>query len=152
MSLKPKETLPWKMPIFFQFVHTSTLPHFWHNTHKRGWVLLHEFQTPRNRLKHEAVEAHDEARGPSFWQVSKYALYHPTHGKPRPKGRKILFNECAEKLINPENPPSSGNSYFGTGPQSLEAHEGRLLAPLGTPISASAEQRFKCRKCQSSAP
>ena len=112
MSLKPKETLPWKMPIFFQFVHTSTLPHFWHNTHKRGWVLLHEFQTPRNRLKHEAVEAHDEARGPSFWQVSKYALYHPTHGKPRPKGRKILFNECAEKLINPENPPSSGNSYL----------------------------------------
>ena len=39
-----------------------------------------------------------------FDMSSKYALYHPTHGKPRPEGRKILFNECAEKLINPENP------------------------------------------------
>ena len=36
---------------------------------------------------------------------SNYALYHPTHGKPRPGGHKILFNEYAAKLINPENPP-----------------------------------------------
>ena len=28
-----------------------------------------------------------------------------THGKPRPGGHKILFNEYATKLINPENPP-----------------------------------------------
>ena len=28
-----------------------------------------------------------------------------THGKPRPGGHKILFHECAAKLINPENPP-----------------------------------------------
>ena len=40
-----------------------------------------------------------------FYMSSKYALYNPTHGKPRPEGRKILFNECAEKLINPETPP-----------------------------------------------
>ena len=73
--------------------------------------------------------------------ISNYALYHPTHGKPRPGGHKILFNEYAAKLINPENPPCSRNSYFGTGPQSLEAHGGRLLASLGTPMTASAELR-----------
>ena len=43
--------------------------------------------------------------------------------------------------IPPPFPPSTWNSYFGTGPQSLEAHRGRLLAPLGTPMSSSAEQR-----------
>ena len=37
--------------------------------------------------------------------ISKYALYHPTHGKPRPSGRKILFHEYAAKLINQEPPP-----------------------------------------------
>ena len=37
--------------------------------------------------------------------ISKYILYHPTHGKARPGGRKILFHEYAAKLINPENPP-----------------------------------------------
>ena len=73
--------------------------------------------------------------------ISNYALYHPTHSKPRPGGHKILFNEYAAKLINPENPPCSRNSYFGTGPQSLEAHGGRLLASLGTPMTASAELR-----------
>ena len=73
--------------------------------------------------------------------ISNYALYHPTHGKPRPGGHKILFNEYAAKLINPENPPCSRNSYFGTGPQSLEAHGGRLLAPLRAPMTASAELR-----------
>ena len=36
--------------------------------------------------------------------ISKYALYHPTHGKPRPGGCKILFHKYAAKLINPENP------------------------------------------------
>ena len=40
-----------------------------------------------------------------FDMSSKYALYNPMHGKPRPDGRKILFNECAEKLINPQTPP-----------------------------------------------
>jgi len=39
--------------------------------------------------------------GPYF---SKYGLHHPTHGKPRPGGCKILFHEYAAKLINPENP------------------------------------------------
>ena len=33
-----------------------------------------------------------------FDMSSKNALYHPTHGKPRPEGRKILFNDA-------ENPP-----------------------------------------------
>ena len=50
------------------------------------------------------------------------ALYHPTHGKPIPGGRKILFHEYAARLINPEIPPpptSSRNSYFGKGPQSF---------------------------------
>ena len=37
--------------------------------------------------------------------VSNYALYHPTHGRPRPGGHKILLNKHAAKLINPENPP-----------------------------------------------
>ena len=37
--------------------------------------------------------------------ISNCALCHPTHGKPRPRGHKILFYECATKLINPENPP-----------------------------------------------
>ena len=36
--------------------------------------------------------------------ISKYALYHPTDGKPRPGGPKILFHKYAPKLINPENP------------------------------------------------
>ena len=52
--------------------------------------------------------------GPYF---SKYGLHHPTHGKPRPGGCKILFHEYAAKLINPENP-------------SL-LHEIRTLAPDG---------------------
>ena len=43
-------------------------------------------------------------RRPQGDLISKYALYHPTHGKPRPGGRKILFHEYAAKLINPENP------------------------------------------------
>ena len=37
--------------------------------------------------------------------ISKYALNHPTYGKPRPGGRKGLFNEYAAKLINPEYLP-----------------------------------------------
>ena len=65
-------------------------------------------------------------RRPQGDLISKYALNHPTHGKPRPGGRKILFHEYAAKLISPPPPPSrspsSRKSYFGTGPQSLEAH------------------------------
>jgi len=37
--------------------------------------------------------------------ISKYALNHPTYGKPRPGGRKVLFNGYAAKLINPEYLP-----------------------------------------------
>ena len=38
--------------------------------------------------------------------ISNYALYHPTHGKPRPRLRcKVLFHEYAAKLIKPENAP-----------------------------------------------
>ena len=44
-------------------------------------------------------------RRPQGDLISKYALYRPTHGKPRPGGRKILFHEYDAKLINPENPP-----------------------------------------------
>ena len=44
-------------------------------------------------------------RHPQGDLISKYALYHPTHGKPRSGGRKILFHEHAAKLINPETPP-----------------------------------------------
>ena len=36
---------------------------------------------------------------------------------------------------------SSRNSYFGNWPQSLEAHGGRLLASLGSPMNAWAKQR-----------
>ena len=39
---------------------------------KRGRVLHHGFQTPRNRWKHEAVEVfgtRDDAQSPSFWHV-----------------------------------------------------------------------------------
>ena len=43
-------------------------------------------------------------RRPQGDLISKYALYHPTHGKPRPGRRKIIFHEYAAKLINPENP------------------------------------------------
>ena len=38
------------------------------------------------------------------------------NGKPRPDGRTILFCEYAAKLINPEIPPASQNSYFVKGP------------------------------------
>ena len=48
-------------------------------------------------------------------------------------GRKILFHEYAAKLINPENLPL---------PQEIltlaQDRNGRLLAPLGTAMSASA--------------
>ena len=53
--------------------------------------------------------------------ISKYALYHPTHSKPRPGRRKILFHEYAAKLINPENP--------------LFPHEIRTLAQIAKPGS-----------------
>ena len=62
--------------------------------------------------------------------ISKYALYHPTHGKARPGGWKILFHKYAAKLINPENsvppPPFLPDKIrtFATGLQSLEAHGG----------------------------
>ena len=52
----------------------------------------------------------------------------------------MLQNLSIQK-ISPPPPPSTWNSYFGTGPQSLEGHRGRLLAPLGTPMSSSAGQR-----------
>ena len=37
--------------------------------------------------------------------ISTYALNNPAYGKPRPGGRKVLFNENAAKLINPEYLP-----------------------------------------------
>ena len=55
-------------------------------------------------------------RRPQGDLISTYALYHPTNGKPRPGGRKILFYEYAAKLINPEIPPASQNSCFVKGP------------------------------------
>ena len=58
--------------------------------------------------------------------ISKYALYHPTHGKARPGGWKILFHEYAAKLINPENsapppPPRSFLTKFALLPQDCKA-------------------------------
>ena len=43
-------------------------------------------------------------RRPQGDLISKYALYHPTHGKPIPGRRKnlILFHEYAARLINSE--------------------------------------------------
>ena len=51
--------------------------------------------------------------------ISKYAQYHPTHGKPWPGGLKIIFQEFS--LRKP--PTSSRNVYFGAGPQSLKRME-----------------------------
>ena len=89
-------------------------------------------------------------RRPQKGLISKYALYHPTHGKPRPGGANIsdlmclyvLFNQYVTKIINPQNFPFLTKFVLsiGGGQQSLGAHGGQLLAPLGTPMSASAEQ------------
>ena len=51
----------------------------------------------------------------------------------------MLQNLSIQKIPPPL--PFTWNSYFGAGLQSLEGHRGRLLAPLGTPMSSSAEQR-----------
>ena len=48
---------------------------------------------------------------------------------------------CYKTYQSTKSPPSTWNSYFCTGPQILEARRGRLLAPQGTPMSSSAEQR-----------
>ena len=70
---------------------------------------------------------------------SKYTLYHLAHGKAKPGWQKILFHEYAAKLINPENPPLPHKiRTLAHGLQSLEAHGGQLLAPLETPVNASA--------------
>ena len=51
-------------------------------------------------------------------------------------GRKILFHEYAAKLINPENLPLPHEILT-----LAKDRKGRLLAPLGTPMSGSPVQR-----------
>ena len=54
----------------------------------------------------------------------------------------VLFNQYVTKIINAQNFPFLTKFVLsvGGGQQSLGAHGGQLLAPLGTPMSASAEQ------------
>ena len=85
-----------------------------------------------NQLKHDR---------PDSW-ATVFGAPRGTFAKPRHGGHQILFHEYAAKLIRSrKSPHSSRNSYFGNGPQSLKAHGGRLLAPLGSPMSASAKHR-----------
>ena len=54
----------------------------------------------------------------------------------------VLFNQYVTKIINPKNFPFLTKFVLsiGGGQQRLGAHGGQLLAPLGTSMSASAEQ------------
>ena len=86
-------------------------------------------------------------RCPQGVLISSYALCHLTHAKQRPGGRKVLFHEYAAKLINPPRkiPLSSRNTSISTGSRTLEAQGGRMLSPLGSPMSASAWQKERVR-------
>ena len=72
-----------------------------HVSHKKSVIELEQSPFP-NQLKPDRSDS---------WAIVFSALRRTlflialTHGKPRPGGHKILFNEYATKLINPENPP-----------------------------------------------
>ena len=76
-----------------------------------------------NQLKPARSDSWAIVYGANGKLISKYALYHLTHRKPRSGGRKVLFREYTAKLINPEN--HSGNTNIGAGSQSLKAHGGQ---------------------------
>ena len=74
--------------------------------------------------------------------ISKHALYQPAHGKPRHGGRKILFYEYAAELISADPPSSHEISFLAQDRNTWKRMEvDCLLAPLGTTMNVSAEQR-----------
>ena len=77
--------------------------------------------------------------------ISKYTLYHPTHGKPRPGGHKVLFH--AAKLINPGNPPFPHKCEHWCRIAKPGMYGGQLLVPLGYPLKClSQEERGKMKE------
>ena len=102
MSLKPKETLSWKMPIFFNSW-TLLLLHIFDIIHTNESECF--ITSSKHQERDESAEPTMKYEAHVFDMSSIYTLYHPTQGKPRPGARKILFNERGAKQINPENPP-----------------------------------------------
>ena len=96
-------------------------------------------------------------RHPQGDLISKYALYHPTHGKPRSGGRKILYHEYAAKLINPENSPFLTKIVLWHRTAKLGSTWRSAADTTGNPHnSASVEQREYdlidtcCERCEKS--